>query len=323
MRKYIKTALRILLGLVLAAAVMLILLQIGVRILYRDYYRQAQAAFVIPGITEGFVPQGFDYDEQSDYFLMCGYMADGSASRVYVRHSDGTVIETDLMYDEQTPYTRHSGGICHNGEYVYIASSGGVDVFLLSDVLSDGAALRQGSIAVGYGVAYCDFHDGYLLCGNFYHPGSHETPQLHRISTPVGDENVALISVFRADEQEAFGIDPMPVAALSTQGEIQGICFMDQDRAVLSASYGATSSRLYFYEFDPERCGSVYVLDHEVPLYYLDSENLIDTVKLPPMSEELVYHEGRVYIMCESASNKYWFGKLIYGFLVYGYDPGG
>ena len=58
----------------------------------------------------------------------------------------------------------------------------------------------------------------------------------------------------------------------------------------------------------------------EVPLYYLESSILQKTVKAPPMAEELVYQDGKILIMNESASDKYIFGKLTRGKYVYGYE---
>jgi hypothetical protein len=64
-----------------------------------------------------------------------------------------------------------------------------------------------------------------------------------------------------------------------------------------------------------EACGTT------VPLIYLDNATLTDTLTFPPMSEELLYLDGRVYILCESACNKYFYGKFIGGDLVYSYAP--
>lgn len=59
--------------------------------------------------------------------------------------------------------------------------------------------------------------------------------------------------------------------------------------------------------------GKIELGGKEVPIYYLDKSNLVNTVTVPPMSEEIVYKDGKIYIMCESASNKYIFGKLTSG----------
>jgi len=57
----------------------------------------------------------------------------------------------------------------------------------------------------------------------------------------------------------------------------------------------------------------------EVPLYYLDSANLTRRVDMPPMSEEVVCRDGKVYVLFESACTKYMFGNLIRGTHVYAY----
>ena len=50
-----------------------------------------------------------------------------------------------------------------------------------------------------------------------------------------------------------------------------------------------------------------------VPLYVIDSKTLVDTIEAPPMAEEIVYLDGKIWIMNESASNKYIFGKFTTG----------
>ena len=46
---------------------------------------------------------------------------------------------------------------------------------------------------------------------------------------------------------------------------------------------------------------------------------MVDTIQAPPMAEELVYLDGKIYIMNESACNKYIFGKFTYGYHVYAF----
>lgn len=317
--KALKITGKVLLYVIVGLIVLLLLLRLGVTIRYFDYFNNSKSEFVIPGLNTAFVPQGFDYIERSDTYLICGYMSDDSASRVYVRHGDDT-HHVNLLYADGTPYRKHAGGICHNGEYLYIAGDDGVDVFSLHDVLEGRDARKLGKILTGHDMAYCSFYDGYLLAGNFYHEKTYETPAEHRITTPAGDANTALITVFKADGDAAFGINPTPVAAFSTRGKVQGICFTSDEEIVLSTSYGFASSHLYRYRIDTLRSSTIELLGGEVPLYYLDSANLTDTVTLPPMSEELVYRDGRIYVLCESACNKYFYGKLIRGYQVFAYN---
>ena len=59
--------------------------------------------------------------------------------------------------------------------------------------------------------------------------------------------------------------------------------------------------------------------ENSVPLVYLDKSNLIDDIIAPPMAEEIIYDNGNIYIMNESACMKYLFGKLTSGSHVYSY----
>lgn len=183
-----------------------------------------------------------------------------------------------------------------------------------------GDARMLGTIPTGHDMAFCSFQDGYLFAGNFYFPEHYETPAHHRITTPAGDLNTSLITVFRADETCEFGIDPVAVAAISTPDKVQGMCFTEHE-IVLSISWSLTDSNLLYYVPDDQRVGTVKVVTGEVPLYYLDSANLVHSAVLPPMSEELVYRDGRVEVMCESACNKYIYGKLVRGWQVFAYRP--
>lgn len=319
--KALKIAGKVLLYIAVAVVLILLLLRLGVTVWYFDYFNQTESEFLIPGLNDNWVPQGFDYLEESDTYLFCGYMSDDTASRVYIRSGAGDESYVNLIYTDGTPYVKHAGGICHNGEFVYIAGDDGVDVFSLDDILDGGDAKKLGKIELGHDMAYCSFYNGYLLAGNFYYPETYETPAHHRITTPAGDANTALITVFKADETAQFGIDPIPVAAISTPGKVQGICFTSDEQIVLSTSYSLASSHLYYHRIDTTRTGEVTACGTTVPLIYLDSATLTDTVTLPPMSEELVCRDGRVYILCESACNKYFYGKFIRGHQVYSYAP--
>ena len=318
--KALKITGKVLLYILVTVIVLLILLRLGVTVFYFDYFNHSESEFLIPGLTSAWVPQGFDYVEEDELYLMSGYMSDGTASRVYVRNDNGETHFVELKNADGSDYTRHSGGVCQNGEFVYVAGKNGVEVFRYEDFMNGGVATNIGKIEADYSIAYCTFYNGYLLAGNFYYEKTYETPAEHRITTPAGDANTALITIYKADETAAFGIDPTPVAAISTPGKVQGICFTSDEEIVLSTSYSVSSSHLYYHHIDTSRSATITVCDTQVPLYYLDSATLTETVTLPPMSEELVYKDGRVYILCESACNKYIYGKFIRGYQVFSYS---
>lgn len=309
----------ILLGILIFVLAVLLILQVGVTIRYWDYFTNTKMIFHIPGLTSNFVPQGFAYLDESDTYLMSGYMSDGDASRVYIRDGDGKNTFATLHNADLSAYTAHAGGICVNGEYAYFPGDNGIDVFSLRDILG-GKAPLLGTIPLGFRVDFCSFENGYLMVGNFYYEGHYDTPEHHQLVSPAGDKNTGIITVLRADAQQEFGIDPNAVAAVSIREKVQGMCVTDGGTIVLSTSWGLTDSVLYCYDWDSARTGTLETATGDVPLYYLDSENLTKTIVAPPMAEEMVYRDGRVYVLNESACNKYIFGRLIRGDWVYGYE---
>lgn len=318
-----KTVTRVLLWILGAVIMLLAVLYLTVTLVYHRYFSAAEAAFIVPGMDSPFVQQGFDYVQEKDVYLVSGYMANGSASRIYIRENSGAVRYVELKNTDGGDYTRHCGGICHNGRYVYVAGRNGLLVFTLDDILDGGNATVVGQIETGFDISFCSFYDGYLLAGEFYRQDSHYTDPSHWQITPNGEQNFALIAVYQAAEGGTFGIVPTPVAAISAPALVQGICFTGGDEIVLSTGYGLASSYLFYHRLDTRRMGQITLSGKEIPLLYLDSESLTDSVALPPMAEEIVCRDGKVYVMCESASNKYVFGKFIRGYQVYAFEREG
>lgn len=318
--KILKVAGKVLACSIAILLVLLLVLHVGVTIRYYDFFGNADGAFRIPGLTTGFVPQGFHYLADRDVYLMSGYMKDHTSARIYIREADGKTRFVELTYEDGTAYEAHAGGVTVHGDFVYLPGKMGVDVFCLSDIMEGKTAEMIGKIEGEYDTDCCTFYNGYLFVGDFYYPETYETPVDHRVTTPAGDENKAIIAVYKASSTAQFGVEPQPVAAISIREKVQGIGFTEDGQIVLSISYGLASSGLWFYEPDEARQGSLTLMGSEVPLYYLDSANLKSSVEMPPMSEEVVCLDGKVYVLFESACTKYHFGKLIRGTHVYAYE---
>ena len=305
-------------ALVIAVTVIALLLagvRAGEKIAFADFYNRAQAEFKIP-TGGGFVGQGLDYLENENAFISCGYAAtDGKCSMVYYIDKNGNATRTLLKNADGSNYTGHTGGIAHYRDYFYITGEDGCDVFKLSDLTEHRKESKKlGEVKTLLDPAYCNVHDGKFYTGSFYRAGNYETPEWQRMTTPNGDKNMAVITVFDINDSAAdnFYVSPKPVAAYSTAGLVQGMTFTDNE-IVLSTSYGLAASHLYFYDKSSISAGQLTLNGENVPLYYLDGACLKRTVTAPPMSEEIVYKDGRIYIMTESASSKYIFGKLMSG----------
>lgn len=323
-----KKALKIL-GVVLAAILILVILAASVfsvidRVKYREFYKNSEKAFAIPGLWDGAVQQGFDYSEELGLYVYSGYMKDHSASRLYLIDLDGNSRFVELKEKDGTDHTGHVGGVSFGGDYIYVTASSKNQIlmFKTTDVIDgDGVATVCDEFDVFLSSAYVYVRENKLYTGEFYIANDYETPEDHRLTTPAGDENTALMGVY------TLGANGKPASAdpayvISTRGQVQGMAFDSQGRLVLSTSWGLNPSGIYVYDLDAAKNGTCTIDGKSYTVKYADSDCLENTIVAPPMAEEMVYIDGKLIIMNESASMKYIFGKLTSGnnALAYNYD---
>lgn len=292
------------------------------RVKYRDFYKNSEKAFAIGGLWDGAVQQGFDYSEDLGLYIYTTYMKDHSASRIYITDNDGNTRFVELKEMDGTDCVEHVGGVSFGGDYIYVTAStrNQIIMFKVSDVLNDdGVATACGEFDVCLSSAYVYVRGNTLYTGEFYIAEDYETPKDHRLTTPAGDSNTALMGVY------TLGEDGKPESAepdyvMSTRGQVQGMAFDSQGRLILSTSWGLNPSGIYVYDLDKAANGTAVISGKETAVKYVDSACLDATITAPPMAEELVYKNGKLLVMNESASMKYIFGKLTSGNYVLRYD---
>ena len=308
-------------------------------VVYGDFFDGEVAEFEAAGLGDGLVPQGFAYVEQHGVYLQCGYMADGSASRIYVidEQSDHATRYVTLLAEDGSAYTGHTGGLTAYDDLVWLANDGeGEDncvwVMSLAEIL---AAENGGSITLTTKLqsetraACCFADDQYLWVGEFNDGEKYVTDASHKFAVS-GGENFALVCAYPLDASSVYGVAFTeadgkavftPALALSVTNLVQGFTRTPEGFA-LSTSYGLSVSHVYFHKdvTTGEADASIQVNGTDVPVYFLDSESLTDDLSLPPMSEEIFVKDGRLYVLLESACKKYIFGNLIRGRHVYSYE---
>ncbi|MBQ9756411.1 MAG: hypothetical protein IJV99_02300 [Clostridia bacterium] len=314
------------LGVVLGGAILYFRLPVNA------YYKASQKAFIIPEINDGYVPQGFHYDQKTDTFIMSGYMTDHSASPVYVVSRSGKLLKKfTLGLPDGKTYKGHGGGVACSDKYLYV--TGGEDCCLYVYSYEQLITAKSGTKLdyVGkfslyanqndyIGNAFVTVVDGRLITGEFYRAGDYPTLPSHKITTTAGDKNTALAIEYQIDDSAELGINPTPVKAYSMPSHVQGLTLND-GKIYLSTSWGLSFSHILEYdELSLNRESDITLLGHNLPLYSLDSASLIKDYKLPPMSEEMAFVNGKLYVHSESASNKYIFGKFTGGKWIYKTD---
>lgn len=324
------SALKIILIALISLVALVSLVLIGAigyfRLSVASYYSASEKAFVIPDLSDDFVPQGMHYDKASDSFFITGYSNVGEASPVYIvsRQNSGENYKTvRLAKEDGSDFKGHAGGIAISGKYVYIA--GGDDrclyVFSYDEICNanDGEkVICKGEFSTRYSdsdyvdVSCVSVVGNRIIIGEFYREVSYPTLDSHKLETKGGDYNQAIAVAFELSAEDEFGIAPTPVCAYSMPDQVQGIYFTDE-KIYLSTSYGVAFSHILEYDVSRVNESKIKVLGAETTLYELDSSSLSYDYKIAPMSEEIEIVDGRLYVMCESASNKYIFGKFTGG----------
>ncbi len=317
------TLLLLLISIMLLVVLLVPAVAVGEKIVFAGFYANSKRFEKIPAHNEKFVPQGYIFLNEPDIRLACGYMSDGTASRIYVLEDEKSPVCISMKNVDGSDYTGHTGGIDVLGDFVYVTGDTGCDIFSLADILDgDGIATVRNVLPTINNPAYCVIRNGVLYVGAFYRAGNYETPASHHFTTPAGDQNTALLAVYTLDSETGLAKKDVPDYVISTQGLVQGMTFIDDNTAVLATSYGLSKSRLYVYDLEKmteSETGFAVSEEATVPLKFLDSACLKETITAPPMAEQIVYDGNRIYVMHEAASMKYIFGKFTCGPYVYGY----
>ena len=323
MKAFGKWTLIILISLLLTVLLVFTVFSLTERIMFFGFYKNAEIQSPIPDILSGYIPQGYCSVEGEDFKLGCGYMKGDGASRIYVMpdtQDDSYFVE--MENSDGSDYTGHTGGIAVMGDFVYVTGKTGCDVFSLSDITDgDSKATVMFDVETINDPAYCYIKDNVLYSGSFYREGNYETPEEHRLKTPVGDENMAIIAAYALDPSSGRAYSKTPDFIISTVGLAQGMTFIGDDKLAIATSYGLAKSHLYVYDLtQAETVIDAFEINGEyLPVTYLDSSCLIEDIVAPPMAEQILYEDGKICIMNESASLKYLFGNLTSGRYVYGY----
>ena len=262
----------------------------------------------LPGLDEGFVPQGVTYLEEEDAYLLCGYMDDDTASRLYVLR-DGAYTGLSLRYPGGSAYTGHAGGITAAGEYVYVSNNKRLYVLEKRSVLAagDGDAVRFiGEIGVPCRASFCSSDGERVYVGEYHKDENYPTDPSHELTAPDGSVFKALVFGYTVSPDAPLGLlSETPAVAFSMYDEIQGFALTPDGTAVLSCSDSSTSSGLHFFSCADEEDGFFSLNGAQIPLYYLTDARAVDKIKIPRMSEDIEYRGGDIIILFESGARKF------------------
>lgn len=289
----------------------------------RDFYENSEEDFIIPGLKEGFVPQGIFYEAENDIFLLSGYYkGKAQPSRVIVVDGEGNFIKSVGCISKKGNYAYgHFGGVAVYKDHVYVATTGVTHVLSLDEILKAGDedfVLIQGELYTDVTCSYVNVQNGVLYIGEFTDKTAEDKKTATNIYKNGFEKYYSRCNAFILSENGKFGIkndkidsenNMTPDFAFTTPFKVQGMCVMPGGRLVFTASATAiTNSHVYLYEdvTKGEADEIISVNGSDVPLYYCEKADLIDTYRVPTYLEEVtLYPDGSVYIITESAAAPY------------------
>lgn len=289
-----------------------------------EFNKHSEEGFVIPGLYEGFIPQGIFYDEESDIFLISGYYKEkAQPSRVIVVDGEGNFVKSvGCISRKGNKAYGHFGGIAVYKDNVYVATTGVTHVLSLSEIMAaddDDYVLILEELYTDTTCSYVNVCDGVLYIGEFTDKTADDIKGATNIYTSKwGEKFYSRCNAFVLDENGIYGIKTdrideegnlTPDFAVTTPFKVQGMTRLPDGSFVFTASANAiTNSTVYRFKDVTEGKADeiITVNDTDVPLYYCETLDKTATYRVPTYLEEItLYKDGTVYIITESAAAPY------------------
>ena len=208
------------------------------------------------------------------------------------------------------------------GEYELFISSGKtlyrIPLSQLETVGNAGTLQIVEEIKVAALGSFCNYSDGVIWVGDFIN--STEVPVLPDSSFVCSSYKAWAVGYKVKDTESEFSSenwDPStmeyatPDYALAITNKVQGLAFVN-GKVALSTSYGRNNNaKIYVYNspLQSEQDASITVNDKDVPVWVLDGTFLDKSYTLMPMSEGLSSYNGKLLVVFESGTKKYYNAK--------------
>lgn len=269
----------------------------------------------VPGLDEGFIPQGLCFVEELGMFAISGYMPDdnnGNSQYSRIYFVDAETNESKMFIIDK--FTGHAGGIASHGSDIWVSSGGssssnGKIYHFTTDMFAgeSGSSVKYDgffSVPVKGSVLYCDGDK--LWVSEFYNndKDSNKVNKEHHSGTNHAwscGYNLPLAVDYSAKETKA------PDVILSIPNKVQGMAITADGNVVFSTSYGRNNdSRLYVFEpYTEWNSETVSVFGENVTMYISKNKNRIIRFRMPTLMEGMDYHNGKLYIIFESGAMTY------------------
>lgn len=281
---------------------------------YPRFFEQASSTGIImPGLNQNFVPQGIDFWDEANRFLISGYFNpndEGYPSVLLALDSQtGEFLgEFWLKNVDGSDHSQHDGGVAVTGKDLYL--SNGSKLFRISldqiENTEPGGTLQiEEEIPVPVKASYCNYSYGAVWVGEF----SIKDDPTYDISGHEFEENEAWTVGYRLKSDGS--LEDLPFCVISTPDKIQGFSVSESGNVFMTMSYGRKNDS--YLLVSPESftayfpAGTVEIEGNQVPLYYIFDYFYFssDNLRAIPMAEGVTFVGNDAYIIFESGAYYY------------------
>ncbi|MBR3094018.1 MAG: hypothetical protein IKH12_00320 [Clostridia bacterium] len=285
------------------------------------FLKKAETGFVIPGLAEGYIPQGICYDDAHGCYLISGYFEDDTPSRICMVSKNGALLKSAAVL---TPGGKrsagHFGGIAVFGDLIYLANTDNLYVLRFSALqAAEDSVQAEASLKTCLpATSGAEVVDGVLWLTQFHENSGKSAKAASPVYTTKGGHKLyARADGYVLDKAAPLGIRAesivdgaaYPDRAMAIPPEVQGMTFTPDGKLVFSCSYGRTvRSIVSVYDDVTARKADETLTfgSFSVPLHHCRLIDRKATYTAPPMLQEVcVDPQGRLCFLSEAGAAKY------------------
>lgn len=275
---------------------------------------------IVPALNQNAIPQGIAYLEEKNWIIISYYREEEQPSLLAIVDAEsGRMVKAlYLAHRDSTPYVGHAGGVTVSRKHIWVSSDRNAYWIPIEDVIeaeNESQVKFGGFIATDTRASFTTYGNGILWVGEYAQGTDYPTEESHYLINREGVEHRAWAAGFRLDEEtdrlrssaDAGALPATPDYIISLPDRVQGM-HMLQDRVWLSRSYGRNNAgTLSEYKLDMKEKPhlTAAIGEQDVPVWFLDGQNVTVQHEIPPMSEGIVEHGAKMYILFESGAAKY------------------
>lgn len=294
----------------------------------KEFYDNSTKEFTIPGLFDNFIPQGLEYDNDKEAFLVSGYSKKNEKSPLYVIDKDKNTKKIYLKDSLGEDCFDHFGGVTIYKNYLLAAGGNGAStnrqfiyIFNLNDIYNakeNEYVTSLNEIDVYVGAAFVNVVGDILYVGEYNHDGSKDY-DIRKTTNREWEPSDAKAIMLSYELKNDGTFDKTPKGCYMIQDDIQGMLITKEGDYVFSHSYGINPAFMSFHS-EALSSGTVTIDGATIPLYKFNSDTEKKRVDVSPMIEAIVYANDKIHTLNESASSKYIYGLAFRGKSVYAFN---